>query len=67
MCCCCSVAKSCPTLCCAMNCSFPVLFYLPKFAQTHVHRLSDGIQPSHPLSSASPPALSLSQHQGLFH
>ena len=52
-----------------MNCNtpgFPVLHYLPEFAQTHVHWMSDAIQPSHPLSSASPPALSLSQHQGLF-
>ena len=52
-----------------MNCNtpgFPVLHYLPEFAQTHVHWISDAIQPSHPLSSASPPALSLSQHQGLF-
>jgi len=52
-----------------MNCNtpgFPVLHYLPKFAQTHVHWVSDAIQPSHPLSSPSPPALNLSQHQGLF-
>ena len=39
---------------------------LPEFAQTHIHRISDAIQPSHPLSSPSPPALNLSQHQGLF-
>ena len=45
---------------------FLVLHFLPKFAQTHVHWDSDAIQPSHPLSSPSPPALSLSQHQGLF-
>ena len=45
---------------------FPVLHHLPQFAQTHVHRVGDAIQPSHPLSSPSPPALSLSQHQGLF-
>ena len=51
--CCCSVAKSCPTLCDPVNCSmpgFPVLHYLPEFAQTHVHWVSDAIQPSHPLS-----------------
>ena len=45
---------------------FPVLHYLPELAQTHVHWVSDAIQPSHPLSSPSPPALNLSQHQGLF-
>ena len=45
---------------------FPVLHYLPEFAQTHVHGVSDAIQPSHPLSSPSPPALSHFQHQGLF-
>ena len=39
---------------------------LPEFTQTHVHEVGDAIQPSHPLSSASPPALNLSQHQGLF-
>ena len=44
----------------------PVLHYLPEFPKTHVHWVSDAIQPSHPLSSASPPAFSLSQHQGLF-
>ena len=52
-----------------MNCSmpgFPVLHYLPEFALTHVHWVSDVIQPSHPLSSPSPPAFNLSQHQGLF-
>ena len=52
-----------------MGCStigLPVLHYLPEFAQTHVHLADDGIQPSHPLSSPSPPALNLSQHQGLF-
>ena len=59
---------SCPTLCSLMDCSTPgflVLYSLPKLAQTHVHWVGDAIQPSHPLSSASP-ALSLSQHQGLF-
>ena len=45
---------------------FPVLHYLPEFVQTHVHWVGDAIQPSHPLSSPSPPALSFSQHQGLF-
>ena len=52
-----------------MDCStpgFPVLHYLPEFAQTHVHWVDDVIQPSHPLSPLSPPALNLSQHQGLF-
>ena len=64
-----SVAQSCPTLCDPMNCStpgLPVHHQLPEFTQTHVHRVSDAIQPSHPLSSPSPPALNLSQHQGLF-
>ena len=68
-CCCCSVAQSCLTLCDPMDCStpgLPVLYYLPEFALTHVHRVSDAIQPSHPLWSPSPPALDLSQHQGLF-
>ena len=54
---CCSVAKSCPALCEPMNCStpgFPVLHYLLEFAQTHVHRVGDAIQTSHPLSSPSP-------------
>ena len=67
--CCCSVAKSCLTLCDLMDCStpgFPVLHYLPKFAQTHVHWVDDAIWLSHPLSSPSPPALNFSQHQGLF-
>ena len=66
---CCLVAKSCLTLCDPMNCSmpsFPVLHYLPEFAQTHVHWVGDAIQPSHLLSPPSPPALSLPQHQGLF-
>ena len=66
---CCSVTKSCPTLCDAMNWStpvFPVLHYLPEFAQTHVHGVSDAIQSSHPLSPPIPFALNLSQHQGLF-
>ena len=61
-----SVAQSCPTLFNAMNCStpgLPVHHQLPEFTQTHVHRVSDAIQPSHPLSSPSPPAPNLSQHQ----
>ena len=65
----CSVAKLYPTLCNPMDCSmpvFPVLHYLPEFAQTHVHCVDDAIQSSHPLSSPFPPALSLSQHQDLF-
>ena len=45
---------------------FPVHHQLPEFTQTHVHRSGDAIQPSHPLSSPSPPALNLSQHKGLF-
>ena len=45
---------------------FPVLHHLPEPAQTHVHWVSDAIQPPHPLSSPSPPAFNLSQHQGLF-
>ena len=62
----CSVTKSCPTLCDPMDCSmpgFPVLHYLPEFAQAHVHWVSDDIQPSYPLSSPSLPALNHSQHQ----
>ena len=64
-----SVAQSCPTLCDPMNRStpgLPVHHQLPEFTQTHVHRVSDAIQPSHPLSSPSPPAPNPSQHQGLF-
>ena len=64
-----SVAQSCPILCDLMNCStpdLPVHHQLPEFTQTHVHRVSDAIQPSYPLSSLSPPALNLSQHQDLF-
>ena len=65
-----SVAQSCPTLCNPMNRStpgLPVHHQLPEFTQTHVHRVSDAIQPSHPLSSPSPLAPSPSQHQSLFH
>ena len=64
-----SVTQSCPTLWYPMNHStqgFPVHHQLPEFTQTHVHRVSDAIQPSHPLSSPSPPAFHLSQHQDLF-
>ena len=64
-----SVAQLCPTLFNPMDCStpgLPVLHYHPEPAQTHVHWISGTIQPFHPLSSPSPPALNLSQHQGLF-
>ena len=64
-----SVAQLCPTLCDPMNRSMPglpVYHQLPESTQTHVHRVGDAIQPSHPLSSPSPPAINLSQHQGLF-
>ena len=64
-----SVARSCPVLCDPMNRStpgLPVHHHLPKFIQTHVHRVSDAIQPSYPLSSPSPPAPNPSKHQGLF-
>ena len=64
-----SIAQSCPTLCDPMDCStpgLPVHHQLRELAQTHVHWVSDAIQPSHPLLSPSPPAFSLSQHQGLF-
>ena len=64
-----SVAQSCPTLCDPMNRStpgLPVHHQLPEFTQTHVHRVSDAIQPSHPLLSPSPPAPNPSQHQSLF-
>ena len=65
----CSVVQSCLTLCDPMDCStpgFPVHHQLLELTQTHVHRVGDAIQPSHPLSSPSPPAFNLSQHQGLF-
>ena len=67
--CCCSVAHLCLTLGDPMDCStsgFPVLHQLLDLAQIHVHWVADIILPSHPLSPPSPPALSLSQHQGLF-
>ena len=64
-----SVAQSCPTLCDPTDCStpgFPVHHQLPEPTQTQVHRVGDAIQPSHPLSSLSPPTFNLSQHQSLF-
>ena len=64
-----SVAQSCPTLCNPMNCSTPGLLVhhqLPEFTETHVHQVGDASQPSHPLSSPSPPTFNLSQHQSLF-
>ena len=64
-----SVTQSCLTLCNPTDCStpgFPVHHQLLEFMQTHVHRVGHAIQPSHPLSSPSPPAFNLSQHQGLF-
>ena len=63
------VAQSCPTLCDPMKRSTPGLtvhHQLLEFTQTHIHRVSDAIQSSHPLLSPSPPAFNLSQHQGLF-
>ena len=65
----CSVAKSCPTPSDPMDYStpgYPIFHHLLELAQTHVHWVSDAIQPSHPLSAPSLVALSLSQHQGLF-
>ena len=64
-----SVAQSCPTLCDPMNRStpgLPVHHHLPEFTQTHVHRVRDAIQPSHPRSSPFPPAPNPYQHQSLF-
>ena len=64
-----SVAQTCLTLCDPMDCSMPGLpihHKLPEFTQTHVHWISDAIQPSHPLLPPSPPVLNLSHHQGLF-
>ena len=64
-----SVAQLCLTLCDPMNCStpgLPVHHHLPEFTQTHIHPVSDAIQPSHPLSSLSPPASNPSQNQSLF-
>ena len=65
----CSVAQSCLILCDPMDCrmpGFPVLHHLSEFVKTHIHWVSDAIQATRPLSSPSPPALNLSQHQGLF-
>ena len=64
-----SVSQSCPTLCDPMNLSMPGLpvhQQLPEFTQTHIHRVTDAIQPSHPLLFPSPPAPNPSQHQSLF-
>ena len=61
-----AVTQSCPTLCDPMNCStpgLPVHHQLAEFTQTYVHQVGDAIQPSHPLSSPSPPAPNPSQHQ----
>ena len=66
---CCSITQSCPTLFGPMDCcisGFPVLHHLPELAQTHVHWVGDAMQPSCTLSSPSPPAFNLFQHQGLF-
>ena len=66
---CSSVAQSSPTLCDPMDCStpgFPVHHQLPELTQTHVHRVGDAMQPSHPLLSPSPPAFNLSWHHGLL-
>ena len=65
----CSGAQSCPTLCNPIDCSmpgFPVLHHFLELAQTHINQVGDTIQPFRLLSSPSPPAFSLSQHQGLF-
>ena len=64
-----SVPQSCPTLCNLMDCSMPGLsvhHQPPEFIQTHVLWIGDAIQPSHPLSSPSPPTFNLFQHQSLF-
>ena len=64
-----SITQSCPTLCNPMNFSMlglPVRYQLLEFTQTHVHQVGNAIQPSHPLSSPSPPAPNPSQHQSLF-
>ena len=63
-----SVAQLCPILCNLMDCStpgLPIHHHLPELAQTHIHQVGDAIPPSHPLSSPSPPAFCLSQHQCL--
>ena len=67
--CCCSITQSRLTVCDPTDCStpgLPVLHHLLELTQTHVHQVGDAIQPSHPLSSPSPPAFDLSHHQGLF-
>ena len=64
-----SVTQSCPTLCNPMDCNtpgLPVYHQLPELTQTHIRCVGGAIQPSHPLSSPSPPAFDLFQHQGLF-
>ena len=64
-----SVTQSCLTLCDPVDCSTPGIpdhHQLPEFTQTHAHWVHDAIQPSHPLSSPSPPTFNLSQHHGLF-
>ena len=64
-----SVSQSCPTLCKPMDSSMPGLpihHQLQEFTRTHIHWVSDVIQPSHPLLSPSPPTFNLSEHQGLF-
>ena len=64
-----SIAQSCPTLCDPMDCTtpgFPIHHQLLEPIQTHVHQVSDAIQPSHLLSSPSPPTFNRSHHQGLF-
>ena len=69
VCCGCSIAQLCPTLCHPIDCSipgFPVLHHPLEFAQTHIHWITDVIQPSSPLLPLSPPVLKLSQHLGLF-
>ena len=67
--CCCSVGQLCLTLCNPMDCKharLPVFDHLSELAPTHSHGVSDAIQPAYPVSPPSPPAISLSQHQGLF-
>ena len=68
-CCCCSVARSCPTFCDPMDCStpgLPVPHHLPEFTQVHVHWIGDAIQLSRPLPPPSPFAFNVSRFQGLF-
>ena len=66
----CSVAKSCPTLCDPMDCStpgFPVHYHLPEFAQVHVHRISDAIQPLHPLLPSIFPSIRVFSNESVLH